>query len=58
MSEYSPNSYADDPRKVRLTKEERDIARASGLSDIEYAIQKLRFLQVCKDYPEKYMRRG
>ena len=37
MSEYSPNSYADDPRKVRLTKEGQDIARASVLSNIEYA---------------------
>jgi hypothetical protein len=42
----SPGSYREpSPRSVKLTGEESAIAAASGISDVEYARQKLRMLK-------------
>jgi hypothetical protein len=58
MSEYGANPYQDDPRRVRLSIEEQQVARAAGLSDIEYARQKLRLEQARRDDPDRYRSRG
>lgn len=42
----SYGGYRLSPSSIRLSKDERDIARASGMSDIEYARQKIKLSEM------------
>jgi hypothetical protein len=42
----SPRSeYEQDPRRVHLSVEEREIARASGITEVQYAANKIKLMQ-------------
>jgi hypothetical protein len=45
----SRSEYQQDPTKVHLSVEEKEIARASGISEIEYARQRLRLEKEKRD---------
>ena len=54
LSEYAGNKYEDDPRRVRLSIEEQAVARASGISDIDYARNKIRLQQATQKTPTNF----
>jgi hypothetical protein len=58
----SRNERGNDGRpsgsRVTLTPEERDIAKSLGVSEIDYAKNKVRFEDAKRADPEKYSSRG
>jgi hypothetical protein len=45
---YSGSRPPDSPTSVRLSRDEREIARASGMTEVEYAKNKIRLAQLKK----------
>lgn len=57
-SERSVDGRSTNPGRVTLTPEERDICRSMGISEIDYARQKVAFGVAQKNDPERYSNRG
>jgi len=57
-SERSVDGRSTSSNRVTLTAEEREICRSMGISEIEYARQKVAFGVAQKNDPERYSNRG
>jgi hypothetical protein len=57
-SERTVDGRSTSSNRVTLTAEEREICRSMGISEIDYARQKVAFSVAQKNDPERYSNRG